>query len=167
MCSVDCPVLPSVSASSHQFTVRAQMIQQQLPLLIPHQAGEERLHHCQVHWETLRQEEVPRYDVAAPHVVWRREGPGHLLLHPGLRWGSGPHGAHTSGQWTRQCTTHLTFCPSICTGLTDLLHLFSVVSTTLSKQFLILGASCKLFAHTLSFDFRNKGRQPFISQSDW
>ena len=72
-------------------------------VLFSPQAGEERLHHRQVYWETLRQEEMSRYDVAAPHIVRRSEGPGHILPHPGVRWGSRPHGAHPSGQWTRQC----------------------------------------------------------------
>lgn len=88
-------------------------VAKQLPLHTSHQAGEERLHHRQIHWETFRSEEVSWYDVTAPHIVRRSEGPGHLLAHPGLRWGSRPHGAHTSGQRTRQYTTYLTFCPFV------------------------------------------------------
>lgn len=69
---------------------------------ISHQAGEERLHHGQVHRETFRQEEVSRHDVKAAHAVRRGEGSRHLLPHPGVRRGSRPHGAHSSGQRTRQ-----------------------------------------------------------------
>lgn len=75
-----------------------------------HQAGEERLHHSQVHGEALCQEEMFGRVVAAPHSLWRSEGSRHFFTHPGLRWGSGPYGAHSSGQRTRQYTKYNKTC---------------------------------------------------------
>lgn len=81
-------------------------VTEHLPPYVLHQAGEERLHHSQIHREAFRQEEVSWCDVAAPHPVWRSEGARHFLPHPGLRRGSRPHGTHTSGQRTRQYTKY-------------------------------------------------------------
>lgn len=147
--------------------------------LFSYQAGEERLHHRQVHWETLRQEEVSRYDVAAPHIVRRSEGPGHILPHPGVRWGSRPHGAHPPGQRTRQCTIlFLTCCPTVVTLRTlssrTTCSEFSVASFLLFNLlpwFSAHSSYCqgcyKRSMYIFSFYDRNKGRRRFISQSDW
>lgn len=57
----------------------------ELTLGISHQAGEERLHHRQVHREALRREEMSRLGFAAPHAVRRRQSSGHYLPHSGVR----------------------------------------------------------------------------------
>lgn len=79
------------------------------------QAGEEGLHRSQVHREALCQEEMSRPDVPAAHTVRRGQSPRHLLAGPGVRRGSGPHGAHPSGQRTCQWegrSTHAASSPS-------------------------------------------------------
>lgn len=122
------------------------------------QAGEERLHHGQIHGETFRQEEVRRPDVAAPHVVRRGESPRHLLPHPGLRRGSRPHGAHTAGQRTRQCTIPFTFTAlSDSSPVTLKHHLISWVVWSILRQFVI-----ETYINKVKLNFRNKGRRRFI-----
>lgn len=132
-----------------------------------HQAGEERLHHGQVHRETFRQEEVSRHDVTAAHAVRRGEGPRHLLPHPGVRRGRRPHGAHSSGQRTCQSLSS-----SLCVlhrYLSNLEALLRPPSSLSVRTFHIPKVSflwnlCTCFIFCCS---RNKGRRLFISQSDW
>lgn len=64
------------------------------------QAGEEGLHHGQIHRETLRSEEVSRWSVETAHAVWCREGQRYFLSYSSLCWGGGSNGAYPAGQWT-------------------------------------------------------------------
>lgn len=132
-----------------------------------HQAGEERLHHSQVHGEALCQEEMFGRVVAAPHSLWRSEGSRHFFTHPGLRWGSGPYGAHSSGQRTRQYTKYNKTCD---TGTSP--QALSTKPLIFYSYHAVISPHARLgfYANVLLFGFcyfRNRGRRPCTLQWDW